>query len=179
MAKVRTLSRKFMQGHLLAGCPTLFVESFLNSIKPNWKENDEYWFDLCNYNYKNLDKSKISIKELYSFYDSLRKTNLVKKHTIRGGNHFKAADKISIRCWLDKPYNSPQIILWDDLEVKKVFDFSKDLLSDNFYLNSKELRFNEILTLANNDGLELSEFNQWFNKPFVGQIITWSDGLNY
>ena len=179
MAKVRTLSRKFMKGQPLESIPTFFVEYFLNSLKVDYR-NQSYLDKLFNLNLKSIDLRKLTMYDIANFHNSLlQATNFTKKHTIRGGNHFKVGDNISLRVWLNKPYNSPQVILWDDLKVKKVYDFSKDLLSDNFTLNGKELRFNEVLKIANNDGLELSAFNQWFNKPFNGQLISWVDDINY
>ena len=52
-----------------------------------------------------------------------------KYHTIRSGNRRKVGDKFSPRIWSGKPYNSKQITIAEDLEIKKVWDFMKCPLS--------------------------------------------------
>jgi len=104
-----------------------------------------------------------------------------KVHTIRNGNRWKVGDKFSPRIWSDKPYKSKQIIFSTDIEIKKVFSFSKDLISEHFYLNGIETHPDDLMEIAKNDGLELSDLLLWFQypKPFNGQIICWSEDVSY
>lgn len=74
-----------------------------------------------------------------------------------------------------------------------MFDFSIDVLPEGasmfvngncfYYEHNGGLGGSEqINELAMNDGLELSDFFNWFkwpNVPFVGQVICWSDDIKY
>lgn len=192
MAKVRTLSRKFMQGHPRVGEPTLFPEKFLNSIEVSFWHTD-YYDKLLFLNSSKLIDGSLSLDDIKSFWISLQQTNDNKHHTIRGGHpdkfkeHFKKGDKISIRCWSGKPYASPQIILWDDVELKEVYDvyikpvdaggkphvslfIEKDW---KCFAHIPSPYFNKI---SSNDGLSPENMSAWFNKlPFKGQILVWGD----
>jgi hypothetical protein len=158
MSKVITFSRVFPKYHPKAGQPTYFVEQIYNSL---FSKNN-----LMDYP-KGLEIDDTILG--------------VKKHTIRNGNRWKVGDKFSPRVWSDKPYKSKQIVLCDDLEVKKVFSFSKDLISKNFYLNGVETHPDDLLLIAENDGLLIADLLLWFKypKPFNGQIICWSDAVSY
>ena len=158
MSKVITFLRVFPKYHPKAGQPTYFVEKLLSSL---------------NYKYYDEDRQFNPRLSVDSFEP--------KHHTIRNGNRWKAGDKFSPRVWSDKPYNSKQIIICPDIEVKKVFSFSKDLISKNFYLNGIETHPDDLLTIAQNDGLEIADLLLWFQypNPFNGQIICWSDAVSY
>jgi hypothetical protein len=79
-----------------------------------------------------------------------------KYHTIRKGNRFKVGDKFSPRVW----------------------DF--EILKGGYYLNEDAVDFELLKTIATNDGLEVNDFELWFKKEsFKGQIICWSDDINY
>jgi len=163
MSKVLTFSRVFPKYHPKAGQPTYFVEKIFAGLadsQPRWampKRFTEYDWHI----YYNCSKPKL--------------------HTIRIGNRWKVGDKFSPRIWTDKPYNSKQLIFSTDIEIKKVFSFSKDLISKNFYLNGIEAHPDDLIEIAKNDGLELSDLLLWFQypKPFNGQIICWSDAVSY
>ena len=78
-----------------------------------------------------------------------------------------------------------------DVEVKAVFDFTinpeaslivgvkregAELFTHHFHMGKNT----EVI--ANNDGLTLEDFASWFGdfkEPFDGQIICWTDKLNY
>ena len=126
----------------------------------------------------------------------------IKKHTIRAGHRWKAGDMFSPRQWSGKPYRSRQIKLFSDMEVKKVYDvrivpkpkkervdgmlfvplvyikrrYGASMLSDTTWelvpSNTTEL-------IAKNDGLSIKDFIHWFDKDFEGQIISWSNDVEY
>lgn len=186
MTKIRTLTRSFLQEHPMQGDPTQFVESFLNSLYVDYK-SENYLNKLFQLNNRNIKRKKIKANDLIQIHASLTHSNYFKGHTIRGGKHFTALEKISIRCWQDKAYLSPQIILWDDIPVKQVWDFERieeavegELNTEEFFINGKKIKtIAELEQLANNDGLLLRHFHWWFNKPITGQVICWSDEINY
>lgn len=182
MAKVRTLSRTFLKGHSKEGQPTFFVEQLLHSLQVGYKCED-YLQRLCLLNTKNLANGKLSFEDLKSFWLSLHPVANSKNHTIRAKHFFNVGDKISIRCWFGKPYHGCQIILVDDLELKNIWDItfvqSDELLSvgeSTYYPNGYE---GMIKLLAKNDGLSVKDFKDWFNKPFIGQILCWSKNVEY
>lgn len=169
MSKVIKFSRVFPKTHPKAGQPTYFVEQIYN----------------CLYSKNNLMDYPIGL-------DIDESIKGIKHHTIRAGNRFKVGEKFSPRVWSGKPYKSKQIIIAPDIEVKKVYDFEIEVDEDylailidgkafwesnfRFKVNDDGLKF-----LAKNDGLELEDFKTWFGfkKPFKGQIICWSDSVNY
>jgi hypothetical protein len=164
MSKVITFSRVFPKYHPKAGQPTYFVEQIYNSL---FSKNN-----LMDYP-KGLEIDDTIMG--------------VKKHTIRNGNRWKVGDKFSPRVWSDKPYNSKQIILCEDLEVKKVFDFEIKIVevdggfASKGFLNDKRVSPDFLMEIAENDGLLLEDFLAWFQFPksFKGQVICWSDAVSY
>lgn len=159
MSKVITFSRFFPAYHPKKGKPTYFVEKLLSSI---------------NYKYYDEDRQFNPRLSVDSFEP--------KHHTIRNANKWKAGDKFSPRVWSGKPYNSKQIILAPDIEIKKVYDI--EIYQNNeIHINGVWMASFGSLNcelIANNDGLEMIDFQNWFCKlPFKGQIICWSDNVNY
>ena len=194
MSRVRTLSRTFMKGHPREGQSTFFVEKFLNSMKLNYT-SDGYLDMLCILNEYNIAEGKLSFEDLESFWLSLQPVSESKNHTIRGKSWFAAGDKISIRCWFGKPYHGCQIILADDLEIKKVWSYEVKVPKkgvEQWFLNGTMVSENNeymqqwfnaglVEEIAKNDGLEVSDFLGWFKHPsvFSGQIICWDDSVKY
>lgn len=177
MSKVRTLSRTFMSTHPRKGQDTHFVEKVLTSLGIDYTSHD-YFILLLSLN------PKLSEIQIHNFYQSLSINVLPKHHTIRGGNHFAQGDKISLRVWSAKPYNSKQIIIAPDIEVKKVWIFEVTPL-DGIQMPQVKAT-TTVADIAKNDGLELRDFYDWFQikghkckKPFVGQVICWSDQIEY
>ncbi len=163
MSKVITFSRVFPKYHPKAGQPTYFVEQIYNSI---YMDKSGDWSDAPG------DTSNYVVE--------LEHTILGRKHhTIRNGNRWKVGDKFSPRVWSGKPYASKQITIAEDLEIKQIFNFSKDLISDKWYVNGVEMSSVERIDLAENDGLLYKDLLAWFQKPFNGQIICWSDAVYY
>ena len=115
MSKVILFSRVFPKYHPKVGKPTYFVEKITKSLhKQGLKPCD-------------ID-SNIFDEDVYHIANS-------KHHTIRNGNRWKAGDKFSPRVWSDKPYKSKQIILSDDIEIKKIYDF---VIKDHvFFIDGK------------------------------------------
>ncbi len=187
MAKVITFSRGFPAYHSCSGKPTFFVEKFLNSMGENFK-SEIYFEKLMVLNTVNIMSEKLSYSDVRSFYDSLNgNCCLGKSHTIRGGSRFKSGDLFSPRCWFGKPYNSPQIIFWDDtvihivpaINIAPSFVNGKKTQIAAIFINGK-LHF-DWHTLALNDGLTQQEMCDWFlpSVPMVGQIIVWGNDINY
>jgi hypothetical protein len=157
MSKVIIFSQVFPKYHPKAGQPTGFIEKIFNLI---YKENTEMFFD-----------NKLPIWLDPRIIET-------KHHTIRTGNRWKVGDKFSPRVWSEKPYNSKQIIIAPDLEVKKVYDI---MIYPNNEIHINGVHFatfgsENCQLIAKNDGLEMNDFVNWFSKlPFKGQIICWSD----
>jgi hypothetical protein len=172
MSKVITFSRQFPSYHPRAGEPTYFVEQLQNS--------------LCS---MNLPIYGGKCDPPLKFLESLTKLNVgLKHHTIRAGHRFKAGDWFSTRVWSGKPYNSKQIIIAPDIQVKKVWDFTIKKYINDWYMDFGRHYvcfgyedYSTIDTLAKNDGLARQDFLDWFQypKPFEGQIICWNENIHY
>jgi len=168
MSKVRTFSRYFPKGHPKEGQPTYFIEKIWQSL----------------YNMGKIDSclgSPLLEKELEIFSNP---SHFIKPkwHTIRAGKHFNAGNYFSPRVWTDKPYSSKQIAISPDIQIKKVWDIWHD--SNGWWIN--ENSFYALERLAENDGLSLPDFLNWFNihpkkkgETFNGQIICWSESVEY
>lgn len=172
MAKIITFSRVFPVYHPRRGEPTNFVEKVWESIR----------------NEKNIDSPQYHFMKFES--EIMRwKTFSPKHHTIREGKRFKVGDKFSPRVWSGKPYNSKQIIIAPDIEVKKVWDIKveKDHYKNtdgSITIYTKIIingfhRTKNYEKLAINDGLSVNDLCNWFIKPFEGQIICWNENINY
>ena len=164
MSRVMTFSRVFPSYHPMAGQPTRFIEKIYASLADNVEgfkipnSANDYW-------------------DWHEYYNCTKP----KHHTIRAGHRWKVGDKFSPRVWSSKPYQSKQIIIAPDIEVKKVWDFEvyfEKTLQQKQVLKLKSGKGN-IPEIATNDGLELIDFLHWFNKPFDGQIICWNDSIEY
>lgn len=198
MSKVITFSRTFPSYHPKAGQPTYFVEKLI-----------EWYFDTIPHNFHNIPSMiyqlnpSISKEILDAFLNDL-KTEIRewKEHTVRGGKRFKPGDMFSPRVWGNDinpksgrsgPYHSKQIVFLPDIKVKKTWDIefridpflpqeeSVLLLNVDGHYMTPEIY---IPMMANNDGLTLDEFVNWFTpKPemvnFSGQIICWNENINY
>jgi len=166
MSKVLTFSRTFPAYHPKKGQPTHFVEKiwkslYINGICPDWL-NDP----INNY-------MEAGIEEPYLGY-----YNVVKKvHTIRTGNRWKIGDKFSPRVWTGKPYQSKQIIIAPDIEIKRLWDF--EFAAPGYFINGMHVSAKDIIRLAENDGLHVNDLFSWFNKPTIGQVICWDESINY
>lgn len=180
MSKTILFSRVFPKSHPKASQPTHFVEQIWNSITalglPHLKNkdfpNDFIWSILPLSNYG------------------------CKFHTIRKGSRWKVGDKFSPRVWgtdinpksgRSGAYHSKQIILSEDLIVKKIWNVEIFIELGSIYIGIRENENTHLLLpfgeVAKNDGLTFNEMQYWFNvkpnKPFIGQIICWNEKINY
>lgn len=182
MSKIITFSQKFPSYHVNKGKPTLFVEKILNGFGVDYTSYS-YFQKLLGLNTKNIAAGKLSYDDIENFWEALQPTDETKLHTIRVGKRFKLGEKFSPRVWSNKPYNSPQIIFYDDLEIQ----YCPDFYCGGFYNEKKEgwkvdnytLSSLDRIDLAIGDGLQYSDMLSWFNKSFNGQIICWHKGVKY
>jgi hypothetical protein len=175
MSKVRTFSRFFPVGHPKEGEKTFFVEKIYSALGVGGEYLHIPIPDVDNFLY-NHDENYFEPK----------------LHTIRAGKHFKVGDFFSPRVWSGKPYTSKQITIADDIQIKKIFDFEMKpkLWFDEceYYINGKRYGGDELVEVAKNDGLDIMDFAFWFagnmaastkRKPFNGQILCWSESVEY
>jgi hypothetical protein len=176
MSKVRTFSRHFPLGHPRKGEKTFFVEQILRGLHVDYSSLS-YLEDLKRYNQVNLNKGKLSQKDIELFWAELEQVNNEKHHTIRAGIHFKVGDKFSPRVWTKTPFYSPQIIFYDDLSVH----YAPEVKVKNslLYLQGKLIQEPQYSLVAMNDGLISSDMKAWFRKDLKGQIICWKKDLIY
>jgi len=108
----------------------------------------------------------------------------IKKHTIRNNYDFwknridnvKAGTAyISIRIWTGLPYKSKQF------EVRKLYGFDGIDLQKIVFDGANWFATNILNTniLANNDGLELDDFNDWFKEPVINKPYALIHLTNY
>lgn len=178
MSKVITFSRTYPSYHPRAGEPTYFVEQIWSGLFSNIPQQYRQPFE----DYNDYKKSI-----LWSY-----RTHGIKHHTIRAGHRWKAGDWFSPRVWGDNinpksgkkgPYHSNQITFAPDIQIKKVWDFDISGHDGKFFIDGSPFTSRGMLVteIANNDGLTPEDFKAWFKhpKPFSGQIICWSDQINY
>jgi len=193
MSRVITFSTQFQKTHPKAGQPTGFVQKVFDSLLFNEEITMSRYCELC--------RAAGIKQDLYS----LRTRVLTPKHhTIRKGNRWKVGDWFSPRVWgtdinpktgRKGPYQSKQIPFCHDIEIKKIFDIEIDacgVISVNgayFFDENEEPSIEpskKEIELAKNDGLSWEDFTNWLampvfrsKKPWVGQIISWSDQIQY
>jgi hypothetical protein len=193
MARVITFSRTFPTYHPKAGQPTFFVEKCWKSFYENGVISTSKISELSS---GLTFPGRLFVDEVKPFIKNFEPKN----HTIRAGNRWKAGDKFSPRVWSGKPYNSKQIIIAPDIEIKKVWKieincrggaswFEIDIngklfgqLHHDYDIDKNRIGIGK---LASNDGLTIEDFEEWFQysltitKPFKGQIICWVDHIEY
>lgn len=180
MAKVLTFSRTFPSYHNKKGEETDFVTKIWNGLVLLEEDIEGIMAEKFIYRDKSLNP---------------------KYHTIRSGNRWKVGDKFSPRVWSGKPYASKQITIAPDIEVKKVWSVTIELIkvpmkNTNYATASYKFLVNGVVvenaqTLALNDGLTYTDLRDWFKilksldknrfkrKLFEGQIICWNENINY
>lgn len=182
MARVITFSRYFPSYHYRKGEETFFVEKFMHAMSEVRNE------DVLKLEYE-LGQINSDVDNLIPFFNDLERADMHSKkfHTIRKGRRWKVGDYFSPRVWSEDPYKSKQIKIGPDTEIKKVWDVEIFTSLGCIYIGIKTaenqydlLSFGEV---AKNDGLTFEEMKYWFNvtpdKPFIGQIICWSDQIEY
>lgn len=176
MARVRTFSTTFPSYHPKAGEPTFFVEKIWESL---------------------LDIGAISMSKCcelsrqtgiggYNMNNVRDRRFFPKHHTVRAGHHFKPGDVFSPRIWSGKPYRSEQIIIAPDIDVMITWDFEikyTKIYGCQVLVNADDMGVDLVGLLAKNDGLNYLDFLSWFKyekkEPFIGQVISWSDKIEY
>ena len=108
-----------------------------------------------------------------------------KYHTIRAGHRWKVGDKFSPRVWSGRSYNSPQVIIGPDIEVKRAWNIeikaNDKIIIDHCDFGTFCEVNPDVIVLAKNDGLSTVDLLNWFpnNKGFEGQIICWNENIEY
>lgn len=172
MPKVIIFSTTFPAYHPMAGRGTLFLTQFINSLKQWPQENNELVFD------EDLALVARIINNL-----KLNDTHYSKHHTIRQGQRFKVGEYFSPRIWSGKPYASKQITICNPVRIEQIYNIHFD--GKEFYINGVLCAFTTLIRLASNDGFLpqnknlLQAFQDWFTKPFTGQIICWNKDIKY
>lgn len=132
---------------------------------------------------ENFPKSHPRAGEPTEFEQSIRTGHKI--HTIRNNvqlwldriERVKAGEAVlSIRKWSGKPYRSKQVELLqvgdygqlNDINAQ-VVQLADDYNANVFTLGEKKFAKVPILTLAQNDGLRLSDFLNWFDGWKVGE----------
>jgi hypothetical protein len=185
MTKIVTFSRVFPSHHPKKGQPTYFVEAILTQLGIEYKTGAYLKWLVEN----NPDISQVF---LMKFVDSLERNVKPKSHTIRSHKRpLKTSDFINPKCWAGKPYKKTEEGFWQIqfapfIEVDKVFDIYTKKGSWGLgkwrYFEGIWTHLDKIQLLANNDGLDITDFLDWFNKfqqDFNGQVICWNESVNY
>jgi hypothetical protein len=170
MAKVITLARQFPSYHPKAGGLTSFTQKVCRSLLI------EVPIELRRFNTIVVDGDM--------WYEP---TMEPKHHTVRLGRRWKDGDMASLRVWSGKPYNSPQIKICEDVKVRVVdivLDFKNRLI---YRKDGSVMHVIPALFLANNDGLSLQDFLDWFKHKenrkkgiaIEAQILIWGDVKEY
>lgn len=175
MSKVITFSRVFPSYHPKAGQPTYFVEKIHNGLNlAPISFNEIIAF--------NTDKER---ELLLNFWKDIVTFGGCKYHTIRAGNRWKVGDKFSPRVWSGKPYQTKQIIIAPDIEIKKIWDFEisggEYCINGRVYGGEVESHHELLYKIAENDGLSKPDLLDWLKYPkqFSGQIICFNENINY
>lgn len=179
MSKVITFSRVFPKCHPKSGRPTGFVKSMLH--QQGVLINEDYKKLILKLNQEKILAGKLSFADIILFLEDLKKEDepfYDKIHTIRIGSRFMVGEKFSPRVWSAKPYASPQIIFYNDLEIKKLLEFRLEPTEKHarYFVNNKEMISIDFVKLSKNDCLEPGDFEDWFQyKKMSGQVICWDD----
>lgn len=182
--KVITFSRIFPKGHPKEGQPTHFVEKIWKSLWDEYRGSNSplypYW-----QRYDAIFPFKGDVLENIHQHQP-------KHHTIRAGSRLKTSDMVSLRVWSDKPYRSKQVE-FAQVEVKNVWPFGLHQVGNEILWKLPGVGSGAMNSLskgleiiATNDGLSVDDFISWFaiyhkksGERFEGQIISWSDKIEY
>ena len=180
-----TFSRQFPGYHVRKGENTFFVEQLLNEFDIDYRAST-YMNMLHNINSDKLLAGKLTMKDLVDFHLSLSPNVTDKKlTTIRSGHRWVAGKKACLRVWSKKPYNSPQIQFFYPTTVVNTYKFG---ISDYGLMSLNDQSTGYYGEICKNDGLTPADFRSWFkmkdydtctNPVFDGQIISFSDKINY
>lgn len=170
MARIITCATMFQGNHPRKGQPTYFVEKIVGGLVANVIE------DCGTELIKSLRDSRLlSIAVM----NELEPDICFKHHTFRRGSRWKVGEKFSPRIWTGLPYRSPQRQFAPDLEIKKIWTLEYKGTGKDWYLDGRVLTVADVTRIANNDGLDLLDFIDWFPKPVKGQLICWNENIEY
>lgn len=188
MNKYITFSTEFQTTHPRKGDPTFFKEKIWRSI-----QHPANYYDLITLNPGKEKEAEAVWNTVMYNWRSIEP----KHHTIREGHRFKVGDKFTPKVWGNDvnpksgrigPYQSKQIIIAPDIEVKEVWNIEIYSEGDQILQVRKSTGWNkgeliDLERLALNDGLNYADFIEWFNlkkgETFIGQIICWNENINY
>lgn len=107
--------------------------------------------------------------------------------TIRGGYRWRVGEQFSPRIWSGTPRRSKQIEFAEPITIVKIWKFI--MYDSDCFINGKALSIDQETGVALNDGLERTDFLEWFRlhpkriyvEPsiFEGQIICWNKEIEY
>lgn len=171
MDRVTMFSTTFPSYHPRKGQPTYFIEKMWAGLM----RVDSFWWG----------------QFLPPYMQGKYRDFAPKYHTIRPGHRYKKGDAMDARIWMDKPYRSKQRSPFESLiEISNTWDF--DIINGDYSLNgcyqyALTGEGFDLTKLANNDGLNLSDFDDWFvqskeykkTQEFHGQVICWNPHLKY
>lgn len=179
-----SFSRYFPAYHPRKGEPTNFIEKIWVSLGAEFVEKQAVSIAASF-----TDLRKDSINDFGAMKDiQIDRINQFtpKLHTIRSGNRWKPGMKFKPVCWSGKPYNSKVIQFAPEMEVVKTYSFEhySEGIFAGYKINGLKIgAMVKIEEVAKNDGLTVQDFLDWFqfdkSKPFSGQIICWSDKIEY
>lgn len=162
--RVITVSRTFPGYHPKAGEPTYFVEKI--------------WAAMADEHIEIKMHQPGSDLDFYKYYNAEPK-----RHTIRSGDRWKVGDMASLRYWQGKPrQKGSKQIEFAQVEIKQVWPIK--IVGEFIFNQFDNVWFAAHLDqLSANDGLSVDDLKAWFKMPvktpFIGQIICWSDKVNY
>ena len=172
MSKQLAFRLYFPTYHPKAGQQTYFVEKLFRGF-PDYVESPFVTSDrlVPKHQYPGIG-SVIDIWELERVKPKFQK--------IAPGLKWSVGDKFTPYVYLGVPYMSGRILLGPDVEVVKVWDFNWDPYRNVLQINGKDqYNMSTLLRLAENEGLELRDFLDWYIEPIEGQIICWNNEINY
>jgi len=180
--RVISFSRYFPVKHSRKGESTYFPEAILTSLGIDYTSHD-YYMKLCEWN------PNVRERLLEDFFNNLSVDIEPKVHTIRKGFRWDVGDMFSPRVWSGKPYSSKQIQFAPAIKVRNVWkvdiSFSMSQIMVGVPVKKNEWYLLSAGDVARNDGLDVHDFIEWFKNhnsktdAFRGQIIAWSEKVNY
>ena len=195
MAKTIPFSQYFPIYHPEKGKPTYFVQKLWASLlgdavltsKETFLTLEERLYQLNKHlPYCIFQDFRDSILKTRTDFNTRHETFIPKGHTIRFGNRWKEGEMFSPRIWSGKPYSSKQIIIYDDIEIKKIWNFEmlpypKPDEDQALLLLADQGAYNNFPALAKNDGLTEIQLLDWLKYPkaFGGQVLCWDEKINY
>ena len=180
MSRRISFTRTFLKGHPLEGKPTHFVEKFWKSIGFDYHDLDAQEF------LRSINQDRIPlVDEFWRTINLDLEVDYAKHHTIRGGDLWVPNRYFTPDIWSGKPYKAKKIRLAPDQLIHNVWNLEYDGINILPKLNGLKAYSPTVEKIANNDGLQLVDWLDWFEQTdtpkarFKGQIICWSQNIQY